>query len=292
MFNQYFGNYLLEKKIIKPEVLKIVLEEQKSAKVKLGVMAIDSGYMTAVQVNSVHNLQITRDKKFGELAIAEGYLTEEMLDNLLKAQKKSNVLLGQVLIEKGYFTFEKYEEILTQYNVDSGFTQEEIKALKNNEVDKIVDVFLKGVNPHDYDLYHDYIELFIRNIVRFIDNEIMIEEVREIDSYTFSHIVTQKMDGQFDFFTGFAGLETTMARFASIYAKVECNTMDAIAKDSLSEFMNCQNGLFLSNLSHNGVELELYPCEVKENSVLKDVEKMYKVPCNLSFGKIDLIFRK
>lgn len=290
MFNQYFGNYLLEKNIIKPEQLRIVLEEQKSIKVKLGVLAIDSGYMNAAQVNRVHKLQTARDKKFGELAIEEGYLTEKQLDDLLKAQKKSNVLLGQALIEKGYFTFEKYEEVLMLYNEDSGFSSEEIKALKSNDVEKIVHMFLKTASNTDNDMYHDYFELFIRNLIRFIDDEIRMEEARAVDTYTFNHFVTQRMEGEHHFFTGFAGSESTMARFASIYAEEECNGMDAIAKDALSEFMNCQNGLFLSNLSHKGIELELYPSEVRANGMLKSPKKMHIIPCYLSFGKIDLIF--
>ncbi|ATW27459.1 hypothetical protein [Candidatus Formimonas warabiya] len=290
MFNQYFGNYLLEKRIVTPEQLRVVLAEQKSIKVKLGVLAIDSGYMNAAQVNQIHRLQAARDKKFGELAVEKGYLTEEKLDDLLKAQKKSNVLLGQALIEKGYLTFEKYEGVLLQYHEDSGFGPDEMKALKDNDVKKIVDIFLKTVDRPDNGIYHDYLELFIRNLVRFIDDEIRVEEAEEIDSYPFHHFITQRMDGQHPLFTGFSGAESTLARFASLYAQEACPGMDAMAKDALAEFLNCHNGLFLSNLSHQGVELELYPSEVKENGILRPVKKLYRIPCYLSFGEIDVIF--
>ena len=290
MFNQYFGNYLLEKKFVTPEQLRIVLKEQKAIKVKLGVLAIDSGYMTATQVNTIHKLQAAKDKRFGELAIEEGYLTSQQLEELLQAQKKSNLLLGQAMIEKGIFTFEQYEEILLQYNEDSGFQPDEIKALKNNDAEKIVDIFLKTVSTANNELYHDYFELFIRNLVRFIDDEIRMEEAREIASYPFSYFVTQKMEGQYDLFTGFAGPEDTLTKFASIYAEEALDGMDALAKDALCEFMNCHNGLFLSNLSHKGIELELFPGEIKENGILKPINHMYQIPCHLSFGKIDLLF--
>jgi hypothetical protein len=35
MFNQYFGNYLLEKNLIKPEELRMVLAQQQSVKVNI-----------------------------------------------------------------------------------------------------------------------------------------------------------------------------------------------------------------------------------------------------------------
>lgn len=290
MFNQYFGNYILEKKIITPEQLRVVLEMQKSIKVKLGIIAIDAGYMSAAEVNRVHKLQATRDKKFGELAIDEGYMTKKNVDDLLNAQKNSNVLLGQALIENGYLTFEKYEEVLFQYNEDSGFTSEELKALKNNDIDKIVEMFLKQVSPPDYNMYSDYLNLFIRNVIRFIDNEIIIKQAKEIETYEFNHFVTQRLEGEHAFFTGISGSESAMARFAEIYAKEECAGMDGMAKDSLSEFMNCQNGLFLSNLSHKGIELELFPSEVRLEGTLRPLNKLYVISCCLSFGQIDILF--
>lgn len=137
MFNQYFGNYLLEKKILKPEELRLALEEQNSVKVKLGVLAIDSGYMDAAQVDQIHKLQTVNDRKFGELAIEVGYLTESQLKELLHTQQKSNILIGQVLIEKGLFTFEKYEEVLIQYRQDSRLTNDEIQALINSDLKKL-----------------------------------------------------------------------------------------------------------------------------------------------------------
>lgn len=290
MFNQYFGNYLLEKKILKPEELRTVLAEQKSVKAKLGVLAIDSGYMNAAQVERVHRLQATKDKRFGELAIEKGYLTEEQLNELLHMQQKSNILLGQTLIEKGFFTFEKYEEVLLQYRQDSGLSAEEIQALKNSDVEKIAEIFLKNLPKEHYDLIHDYFELFIRNIIRFIDGEIRVEEAKEAGSYSYEYLVTQRIEGAYNLFAGFAAGEPALTKFASAYAEEELEGMNALAKDALGEFLNCQNGLFLSHMSHQGVDLDLLPSEVKEHGVVKPDGKMYVIPCHLSFGKIDFLF--
>ncbi len=290
MFNQYFGNYLLEKDLIKPEELRVVLTEQQSAKVKLGVLAIDAGYMTATQVEKIHRFQVAKDQKFGELAIAEGYLTENQLNELLKAQKKSNVLLGQILIEKGFFSFEKYEEVLLQYRQDSQLTNDEIQALKNNDISQIAEIFLKPLSGQHNKILREYFELFLRNIVRFIDDEIRMEEAVAVDSYPFEYLVTQGTKGEYCFFSGIAATETVLARFASIYAEETLDGMNALAKDSLGEFMNCHNGLFLSQLAHQGIELDLLVTEVKTAGIANAVGKLYVIPCHLSFGKIDFIF--
>ena len=51
MFTQLFGSYLLNKKLITAEQLKDALDYQKTVHLKLGVMAVNSGFMTAENVN-------------------------------------------------------------------------------------------------------------------------------------------------------------------------------------------------------------------------------------------------
>ena len=79
MFSQYFGNYLLNRGIIKPEQLTDALEYQRSVHLKLGVIAVNAGYMTPAQVEEIHNMQKKVDKRFGELAIEKGYITGQQL---------------------------------------------------------------------------------------------------------------------------------------------------------------------------------------------------------------------
>lgn len=289
-FNQYFGNYLVEKKILKPEELSMVTEKRKSIKVKLGVLAIDSGLMNAAQVNRIHRLQAVRDRKFGELAIEEGYLTEAQVEELLSEQKKINKLIGQILIEKGIFTFEKYEEMLLQYRRESGLTDDEFQALRTNDVKKIAEIFIRDLPVKNIGIIHQYFELFIRNLIRFVDDEIRVEAASETDSYPFGFLVTQRMEGKYGFFSGISAPESILARFASVYSEQDWNTVNELAEDALEEFLNCQNALFISNLSHTGANWELNLPEVKKNGVLKPVRKLFVIPCHLSFGKIDFIF--
>jgi len=290
MFNQYFGNYLLEKNLIKPEELRMVLAQQQSVKVKLGVLAIDAGYMNAEQVDKIHKLQAAKDKRFGELAIEEGYLIENQVVELLNAQKKSNSLLGQLLIEKGIFSLGQYEDAMLQYKADSKLTSDEIQVLKNNDITKIAEIFLKNLSGDDDRILRDYFELFLRNIVRFIDDEIRMEAAVTVDSYAYDYLVTQGTEGEYNFFSGFAASGTVLAQFAGIYAEEEISGMDELAIDSLGEFMNCHNGLFLSQLAHRGIELDLLVTEVKKAGEVKPTGALYVIPCYLSFGKIDFLY--
>ena len=75
MFTQFFGSYLLNKKIVSAANLRVALEKKDTTRVKLGVLAINAGYMTAKQVDAIHKKQATVDKRIGDIAVDMGYFT-------------------------------------------------------------------------------------------------------------------------------------------------------------------------------------------------------------------------
>ncbi len=290
MYNKYFGNYLLKKQIISPEQLKEVLRAQESTRVKLGVLAIESGLMNASQVKRIHQEQMTKDMRFGDIAVGAGYMTESQLLELLKKQRESHVLLGQILVDQEILSYESYERLLEKYKKDSGFTERELEILKSNNTDQIVGMMLENLEKPNEGVFKEYIELFIRNIVRFIDSEVIIEKPYVTDNYSYDYFAFQKIIGEHDILTGILTDEASAVKFAAIYAEEPIETMDALAKDSLGEFMNCQNGLFISNLYHKSVKCDLEPQMISHDGILKAKNQLIIVPCQLNFGKIEIVF--
>lgn len=290
MFNKYFGNYILAKKVISPEQLRRVLAEQQSARVKLGVLAIESGYMTAFQVERVHKLQTLQDKRFGEIAIGERFMREEQLEELLSKQKTSQIMLGQILVDEGMLSYQQYEDLLAAYKKDSGFSNAEIEILKSNNTDAIVKLFIAAGEKGQAELFGEYIELFIRNIVRFIDSDVIIDKPYLTENYPFVNFASQRITGDRDIETGISADEQACVRFAAIYAEEELKEIDEMVRDSMGEFMNSQNGLFVSNLFHKGINCDLCPQQFIQNSSLSRKEQLFVLPCVLSFGKIDILF--
>ncbi|MCG8484747.1 MAG: hypothetical protein MJA31_15645 [Clostridia bacterium] len=290
MFNKYFGNYILTKNIITNDQLKNVLSKQKSAKVKLGVLAIESGYMNAFQVNRVHKLQVLQDKRFGEIAINEGFLTEEKLAGLLSSQKNSHIMIGQILVDEEILTYDEYEKLLIEYKKDSGFTDKEIEILKSNNTDEIVNMFIKMQKTNEVVLFQEYVELFLRNIIRFVDSDLMIDKPYCLVSYEYKNLASQEIVGENKIITGISADDEVLVKFAGIYAEEEITEMDEMARDAIGEFMNCQNGLFVSNLYHKGINHDLNPQKFDFNSRLNQNNQLFVLPCSLSIGNIDIIF--
>ncbi len=284
MFSQFFGNYLLKRGMITPRQLRDVLALQDSVRVKLGILAIDAGYMTAAHVERVNALQAQQDKRFGEIAIDEGFMNQDQLTELLGQQNKRHLLISQALVDRNVLTYEEVESVLNEYRKDSGLTAAEYEALRNNDIDTVTRAIVKMPELGDPKIYGEYFALFVRNLVRFIDNNILLQPAELITEEPFDALVHQEMDGRFKIFTGLAGEREGMREFAQRFARMRVENFGELAVDALGEFMNTHNGLFLSKLSNDWVDLELYPSEAKIDGVITSIGVVYKAPFSLSFG--------
>ncbi len=68
------------------------------------------------------------------------------------------------------------------------------------------------------------------------------------------------------------------------FAKVDDDSFDAVC-----EFINCINGLFATERSHEDVELEILPPNFAQRQTLKAANGFFLVPLVLNGENIDLI---
>lgn len=292
MFTQLFGSYLLNKKLITPDQLKDALDYQKTVHIKLGVMAVNSGFMNSEAVNKVHKMQAKVDKKFGELAIEMGFLDEEKLEILLTTQKSDYLLLGQSLIEKEYITLEQFDEALNSYKKENSLTDEKFNLLQNENIDEIINTLYTFNSSPNSDTYKNYLSLLLRNIVRFIDHDFGPLDIVPIDRYNLQLGVSQKITGEANFTTYITADEETFIDFAGKFAKESYTTNDEYVQASVGEFLNLVNGIYLVNMSNDDIELELTPQTVISNTTLSDLSEAFCIPIVFSFGIVYVIISK
>jgi len=286
MFNQHFGQYLLNEKKITSEQLVEVMEYERSARIKLGVLAINAGFMTALQVENVHHLQRIKDKRFGELAVEEGYLTYAQLEDLLENQHCRHLGLSQVIVDKGYLSLAELEEVLVKYKGDTQHTDEELDRMDFDEAArKLLDFSSDGAQG---EVYQDYVALLQRNIIRFLDVAPLIGKNESVNVITSQWLIYQRIAGEINLFTGLAMDDAALLEIACKYSGEALTEIDELAKDSVAEFLNMVNGIFCVNASNQGMELDLQLQKVV-NDQMPALEKGYRIPITLSFGKIDVI---
>lgn len=289
MFTQYFGQYLLNKKYLTLEQLHDGLEYQKETRLKLGVLAVNSGYMSADQADQVNEAQKRLDKKFGELAVDMGYLKEDQVEELLSSQKFGHLLLGQALVDKGYMTLQEFETAINEYKKDYSISDKEFDKIQRDDINEMIKTFVKFEDSKKQDVLKLYLGLMMRNIIRFIDAEAVINEVVKVDEHKCDFVAKQEINGSIIMSTFIDAQEDSFIKFASKYAEEELNAVDEMAKASVSEFLNLNNGIFLVNMSDEGIDLEMIPQEVYDNI---KVHNVYKISISLSFGNINILIKE
>lgn len=286
MFSQYFGQYLLKKEYLTMSQLRTALEYQQSVRLKLGVLAVNAGYMNSQQAKLVNEMQTKFDKRFGELAVEAGYLKEEQIEELLSSQSFGHLLLAQALMDKNYMSLEKFEEAINEYKKEYDISECQFFALQSDDVDEIINVYV-DIEQDEYSIeIKNYIALFMRNIIRFIDSEIYTNEIKKVGEYKTKCAVTQKIKNLINLQTYINAEEEVFVKLASIYAEEELSAVDEMTKDSVGEFLNLNNGLYLVGMSNMGIELDM---EAQLVAFEKTIPSSYVLPIELPFGKIELI---
>ncbi|WNS76721.1 hypothetical protein RRV45_06960 [Bacillus sp. DTU_2020_1000418_1_SI_GHA_SEK_038] len=292
MFSQYFGHYLLNNGLLTTEQLKHALEQQKSIHVKLGVIAVDKGFLTSAQVEEIHDSQKKQDKRFGEIAVDLGFLTNEQVEQMLAAQKNNHLLLAQAIVDNNFMTIDEFSNSLNEYKKLYTLSDERFEAIKNGDIDAMVKSLLHS-SENEKDDYIDYISLFVKNMIRFIDDQVYIEVSPVNGEIETDWLVMQEIQGEVPLLTALAASEEVFLHIASIYAEEELAEVCELAQASVSEFLNLHNGIFLVNMSNRGIELGMAPQSVQSEAVFQfDEDTSLHLTVHTSKGEFQLVISK
>jgi len=263
MFDQIFGNYLIRAGVITSEQLDEIIDFESTVRVKLGLIAVAEKLMTVEQADEVNQLQTIMDKRFGDIAVEKGYLTDDQVGQLLKKQGNIYMVFVQILIDKGILTLEQIEEHLKNYQNEQGFTHSDMDDLVSGDIERTVKLFL----PQNDELYDRLCGIAVRTILRVINSSAYVSKAYIVDEVTVDNFAMQALEGDHKIVSGFAGSGNSLLSIADIFAGEEFDSVDLDALDAVGEFTNCINGLFASELSNEGVDIDMLPPEFYDNSV-------------------------
>ena len=286
MFVQYFGKYLVENNIISQPEYELIIKEQENSRVKLGFIAVAERLLTKRQAEELNELQKTKDQRFGDLAIEKGYLLEEEVNYLLNMQGNPYMKFIQTLTEESIMTMDEIEDALRKFSIDSNFSSSDLDDLLSNDIDRILPVFIDV----DVPIQGECISLFIRNIIRLIDNNIMVKKAYSTKEYSFGNLAYQKVVGDYNIFVGLASQDDELLTIANPFARENFTVMNEDSFDSVCEFINCINGLYASKLSLEEINVDMTPPLYQQNKTISSSDEIYVVPIIINNKQSDLLF--
>ncbi|MDD2971644.1 MAG: response regulator [Lachnospiraceae bacterium] len=285
MFDRIFGKYLFETGFLSKEQLLNVYEKQDENRVKLGLLAVTEKLMTAEQALEVNRLQATMDKRFGDIALEKGYLTLEQLSNLLGHQGNVYLTFIQTLLDCGHFTMEQLDHALQKYEEEHHYTGTQMDSLTSCDINEVMSVLMDGI-PEEI---QDITGVMLRTMSRLIDRHVYVEKVYRSDYYAADQLSSQALHGEHQILSSLCGNEEAMKSTAIGYMGEQFIVNSEDALDSLSELINCVNGLYATYMSSKNVSIDLSVPEYKMHGATIQGKSLYVVRIMILGQQLDYI---
>ncbi len=291
MFTQFFGNYLLRKQLVTPEQLSEALKIQKNTRLKLGVLAINAGYMTAAQVEKAHAEQQRTDKRIGDVMVEMNFLTREQVEELFKTQPAGHLLLGQALVDKGCMTNAEFESAINSYKAENSLSDSDISNADDEVAKKLITNFYSFASKDESEYITSYLSLLFKNLIRFIGYDFAPLETISAET-TINNVVMQDISGGMNMSTMIYGEKSALIEFASRFSGEDLEEDDEYTQACVSEFINLHNGLFAVNVSNDhGIELQLEPQCYYETFDMVGLSRACVIPVGFSFGTVNFVIQ-
>lgn len=284
MVSSIVGNYLIEKGLLTGEQFRDILNEQQKVRVKLGLIAVAEGLMTQEEADRVNQLQAVMDRRFGDIAVEKGYLTEGQVNSLLKKQGNAYLAFAQAMENQQLMTIEQLEQILLDYRCENNFTASDMDALKSDDVDSILPLFL----PVDSEAYYGIAGTAVRTLMRLVDTGLYPDKAYIMQKTEDENGALQKVEGEKGFVSALGGKGNALQFTASVFGQEKFTSVDEDALDAIGELLNCINGLYVSECK-DGSSLELMPPSFKTGIQGFESRKMLVLPIHIKNDCVDLM---
>ncbi len=113
---RFFGQWLVERGLVRPAQLLTALDLQKATNRELHVFGVEARVITPKQADEIAQEQHRTDRRFGEIVKKMGLLTDEQVQRLSQRQSGARMFLGEILVQQGVLTFEQATVELTAFD--------------------------------------------------------------------------------------------------------------------------------------------------------------------------------
>lgn len=142
-------------------------------------------------------------------------------------------------------TIEQLGKALRDYKKENSLSDDQFEAIRSGSIEWLVETILDIKDPEKKTEYGQYLSLFAKNMIRFIEDQVYLEIAEIKDPQPENWLVRQVIVGEAPLVTAIGTNEEIFLHIASIYAEEELTEVNELAEDAVSEFLNLHNGIYL-----------------------------------------------
>jgi len=278
MLNRLFGNYLVEKGKLTSEQLDTLLPVKMQFNAEVEVIAIVTKVMTPAAVLELSESIDKENEHFGEAAVNAGLITDNKLDDLLAYQSNNFMKFIQLLVDKEYLSYRDINHELNAFQQKNEFDDEQLNALIDDDLEQCINIFVQLENPALKELTKTLVQTFRR----LIDRDIYLEKAIAAPSVQLDKCASQMIVGDMRIKVYISAPGDDLLAIANHFTGDTYDTVTEDALDSVGEFINCVNGLFATNMSYEGMSLDMNSPEYSIEGPFISNETLYVIPMHVN----------
>lgn len=164
---------------------------------------------------------------------------------------------------------------------------------KLNKMNELLDeTNFKEISKDSSDFVNAYIRKLILNLLSYVNDDFTIGDIELVNEYAAKRELSQEITGVPSAYSAIDSDEDALIHFADDYSKMGIKEYDALAKESILDFLNLHNGLFVVELSKLNI-CELMLSAPKQNGAFLMTSPVMGhitvIPVTFSYGTIKFL---
>lgn len=274
MLNRLFGNYLIENEKITDEQLSELLPVTKGFKAELETVAVISKALSSSMAQELLGQIDKENEHFGEAAVEAGYLTDEKLEQLFIYQSNAFMRFVQSLLDKGLLSLDQINPLLDDFQQLGGYNAAQLNSLIHDDLAQCVNIFV----PLKTERLKELILTLVQTMRRLIDCDMYLEKAYTARSFQLDKYAGQAIFGDMRVKVYISAPGDGLLGIANHFTGDRYETVTEDALDNVSEFINCANGLFATNMSYDDVSVDMSSPEYSLEGPFLSNERLYIIP--------------
>ena len=269
----YFAQHLLNTGEITSGELPSLLADSTAVEPELAILAMQDGLLTGAQAAELAD----SGADFADAAQEKKMLMAGQIAALKKSVPEESARFAEALFRQGRYDYRRLGELLSAGRAAADPVREAVVRMGADLL------------PGEVERYSDFVAIFLRSVIRFMDTPAVISNrAPNLRGDARTYAVSQRLTGDLVLVTGLLAKEDMFVEMAKRYSHEEIHTVDEMAIDSLGEFLNVVNGLFIVDMARQDLEIDLGLPRVEEN-VLPTGNRQIALDIYTAFGNFALV---
>lgn len=285
MLNRLFGNYLVNRGYLNPAQLDDLLETITEYKADPQTVILVNKFLPLSQIRFIQQSQM-QEESFTEAALRLQLLTDNQIEQIVQFQSLPVMCFAQLLLDKQILQTEDIMCVLADFQMYYQFTDEQLHVLCIDDMEQIIRIFVPFQNPR----MHELTVTLLQTIKRLIDKNVYLDKAYMAHSIQIDRYAAQTLSGDLNVKFYLSAPINNLLAIANYFGSETYDVINDDALDNVGEFINCVSGLFATNLSYEGIDVDMDAPRYGMEGPYLDNGKIYVIPIHANRFSFRAVF--